>query len=62
VLPIIDIYRKYYGARVAALLFGLFYLAMAAPGTSLNSCSEHTFWDYKRDRLQRRRGSRIETR
>ena len=32
VLPIIDIYRKYYGLRVAALLFALFYLAMAGAG------------------------------
>jgi hypothetical protein len=32
VLPIIDIYRKYYGARVAALLFALFYAAMAGAG------------------------------
>jgi hypothetical protein len=32
VLPILDIYRKYYGARVAALLFVLFYAAMAAAG------------------------------
>jgi hypothetical protein len=32
VLPILDIYRKYYGARVAALLFVLFYSAMAAAG------------------------------
>jgi uncharacterized membrane protein YraQ (UPF0718 family) len=32
VLPILDIYRKYYGTRVAALLFGLFYAAMAAAG------------------------------
>ena len=32
VLPIIDIYRKYYGARLAALLFGLFYVAMAGAG------------------------------
>jgi uncharacterized membrane protein YraQ (UPF0718 family) len=32
VLPIIDIYRKYYGARLAALLFGLFYAAMAGAG------------------------------
>ena len=32
VLPIIDIYRKYYGGRVAALLFVLFYAAMAAAG------------------------------
>jgi uncharacterized protein len=32
VLPIVDIYRKYYGARVAALLFALFYIAMAGAG------------------------------
>jgi hypothetical protein len=32
VLPIINIYRKYYGMRMAALLFGLFYVAMAAAG------------------------------
>ena len=32
VLPILNIYRKYYGARVAALLFGLFYAAMAGAG------------------------------
>jgi hypothetical protein len=32
VLPILDIYRKYYGARLAALLFALFYVAMASAG------------------------------
>jgi uncharacterized protein len=32
VLPIIDIYRKYYGGRIAALLFVVFYVAMAAAG------------------------------
>ncbi len=32
VLPILDIYRKYYGGRIVALLFGLFYVAMAAAG------------------------------
>lgn len=32
VLPILDIYRKYYGMRMAALLLGLFYVAMAAAG------------------------------
>jgi uncharacterized membrane protein YraQ (UPF0718 family) len=32
VLPIVDIYRKYYGARVATLLFALFYMAMAGAG------------------------------
>jgi uncharacterized protein len=39
VLPIVDIYRKYYGARVAALLFALFYVAMAVQATSSSSCS-----------------------
>src|SRR6184192_4797024 len=29
VLPIIDIYRKYYGWKVAAFIFGVFYVAMA---------------------------------
>lgn len=29
ILPIIDIYRKYYGWKVTALLVGIFYLAMA---------------------------------
>jgi len=37
VLPILDIYRKYYGMRVAALLFGLFYVAMAAAGYIVES-------------------------
>jgi uncharacterized protein len=32
VLPILDIYRKYYGMRVAALLFVLFFIAMAGAG------------------------------
>jgi uncharacterized protein len=32
VLPIVDIYRRYYGARVAALLLALFYVAMAGAG------------------------------
>jgi uncharacterized membrane protein YraQ (UPF0718 family) len=32
VLPIVDIYRKYYGPRVAALLFALFYVAIAGAG------------------------------
>ena len=32
VLPILDIYRKYYGARVTALLFGTIYVAMAGAG------------------------------
>jgi uncharacterized membrane protein YraQ (UPF0718 family) len=32
VLPIINIYRKYYGMQTAAVLFGVFYVAMAAAG------------------------------
>ncbi len=32
ILPILDIYRKYYGWRIAALLFGVFYAAMALAG------------------------------
>src|SRR5437762_521165 len=29
VLPILDIYRKYYGAKMAAFIFGTFYVSMA---------------------------------
>jgi hypothetical protein len=32
VLPILDIYRRYYGLKVAAILFVLFYAAMALAG------------------------------
>ncbi|MEU6510093.1 permease [Streptomyces sp. NPDC046942] len=32
ILPILNIYRKYYGARMAAFLLGTFYLAMAIAG------------------------------
>ncbi|EST36399.1 permease [Streptomyces roseochromogenus] len=32
ILPIINIYRKYYGARMAAFLLGTFYLAMVIAG------------------------------
>ncbi len=32
VVPILDIYRRYYGRRIAALLFGLFYAAMVGAG------------------------------
>jgi uncharacterized membrane protein YraQ (UPF0718 family) len=32
VLPILDIYRRYYGLKMAAVLFGVFYLAMALAG------------------------------
>jgi uncharacterized membrane protein YraQ (UPF0718 family) len=32
ILPILDIYRRYYGLKVAAVLFVLFYVAMALAG------------------------------
>lgn len=32
VLPVLDIYRKYYGGRVALYILGVFYLTMAAAG------------------------------
>ncbi|MDQ6775954.1 MAG: permease [Actinomycetota bacterium] len=32
ILPILDIYRRYYGRRVALFILGTFYLAMAAAG------------------------------
>jgi hypothetical protein len=32
VLPILNIYRKYYGGRMSLFLFGTFYLSMAAAG------------------------------
>jgi hypothetical protein len=32
IVPILNIYRKYYGARMALFLFGTFYVAMAAAG------------------------------
>ncbi len=32
ILPIVNIYRKYYGGRMALILFGLFYVAMVAAG------------------------------
>jgi len=32
ILPIVNIYRKYYGIKIAGLLFVLFYIAMAAAG------------------------------
>ncbi|MFI1292672.1 permease [Streptomyces sp. NPDC020792] len=32
ILPILNIYRKYYGARMAAFLLGTFYLAMVVAG------------------------------
>ena len=32
VLPILNIYRKYYGGRVSLFLFATFYVAMAAAG------------------------------
>jgi uncharacterized membrane protein YraQ (UPF0718 family) len=35
ILPILDIYRRYYGLRVAALVFGTFYAAMALSGLAV---------------------------
>ena len=32
ILPILDIYRKYYGTRMAAFLAGAFYLTRVAAG------------------------------
>jgi uncharacterized membrane protein YraQ (UPF0718 family) len=32
ILPILDIYRRYYGWRMAAFIFGTFYVAMASAG------------------------------
>jgi uncharacterized membrane protein YraQ (UPF0718 family) len=32
ILPILDIYRRYYGWRTAAFIFGTFYVAMASAG------------------------------
>jgi uncharacterized membrane protein YraQ (UPF0718 family) len=32
ILPILDIYRRYYGIRMAAFIFGTFYAAMAGAG------------------------------
>jgi len=32
VLPVLDIYRKYYGGRVALYILGTFYVTMAAAG------------------------------
>jgi uncharacterized membrane protein YraQ (UPF0718 family) len=32
ILPILAIYRKYYGTRMAVFLFGTFYVAMVAAG------------------------------
>jgi uncharacterized membrane protein YraQ (UPF0718 family) len=32
VLPILDIYRKYYGGKVALYILGTFYVTMAAAG------------------------------
>src|SRR6266536_726227 len=36
VLPILNIYRKYYGARMSLFLFGTFYLTMAAAGLGVD--------------------------
>ncbi|MGH2971712.1 MAG: permease [Gaiellaceae bacterium] len=35
ILPILDIYRRYYGWRMAAFIFGTFYVAMASAGLAV---------------------------
>ncbi|HYX85086.1 MAG TPA: permease, partial [Gaiellales bacterium] len=35
ILPILDIYRRYYGRRVALFLFAVFYATMAASGLAV---------------------------
>jgi len=35
ILPILDIYRRYYGWRMAAFIFGTFYVAMAGAGLAV---------------------------
>ena len=35
VLPIIDIYRKYYGWKMAGIIIGVFYVAMAAAAIAI---------------------------
>ena len=44
IIPILLIYRKYYGTRMAIRLFVLFYATMAAAATSSNSSSHR--WDW----------------
>jgi uncharacterized protein len=62
VLPILDIYRKYYGWRVMAYIFGTFYVTMALAGyvvelafsaaglipsnRSVNAVTQSPTWDY----------------
>ncbi len=62
ILPILNIYRKYYGLKVAAILAGVFYVAMAAAAlvvealfgalhlipahTHLNVMQESVRWNY----------------
>ena len=37
VLPLLDIYRKYYGWKMAAYIFGIFFVTMAASGMLMQS-------------------------
>ena len=39
ILPILVIYRKYYGTRMMLFIFGTFYLTMVLPDTSSSSSS-----------------------
>jgi hypothetical protein len=43
-LPILDIYRKYYGGKMAALLFVTFYAAMAAAALAIDAVFEALGW------------------
>ena len=56
ILPILDIYRKYYGWTMAAFLFGTFYVTMALSGLAWNCSSRR--WASRRPngtRTSRRR-------
>jgi uncharacterized protein len=44
ILPILDIYRKYYGTRVSLYLLGVSYLAMAAAGMAIQLLFQVLGW------------------
>ena len=39
IIPILVIYRKYYGTKMMLVILGIFYATMVPPGTSSSSCS-----------------------
>lgn len=41
IIPILDIYRRYYGAKMSAFLLGTFYLAMLRAMDSKGSGDHH---------------------